>query len=118
MRGMEFIVHHQTVGPHRNGQNNVNEGFFPIATRCNRYIAKLFIYPIVPCPENTFDNFEFDPTDLLILYSDHCDISFYPIAMSKLLLEPEDFQPRACISDEFSASERVVKEFMINLMTE
>jgi hypothetical protein len=55
---------------------------------------------------------------LFILYSDHCVIAFYPIVVSKLLLEPEDFQPQACMSDEFSAAERVVEEIPIDLMIE
>jgi hypothetical protein len=103
------MVRHQTVGPHRNGQNRVNEGFSTI--------SKLSIYPIVPCTENTFFNRESEPANSLILHSDHCTISLYPIAVSKLLLKPEDFQPRACMSDKFSASENVVKEVLIDLVT-
>jgi hypothetical protein len=72
----------------------------------------------MPCTENTFSNCEFEPTDLLILHSDHCTISLYPIAVSKLLLEPEYFQPRVCMSDELSTAEKVVEEVLIDLMTE
>jgi hypothetical protein len=72
----------------------------------------------MPCNENTFSNHEFEPANLLILHSDHCVIALYSIAVSKLLLEPEDFQPRACMLDEFSATERVVEEVLINQMTE
>ena len=87
-------------------------------TDCKRFVAKLSIYPVAPCTENTFANRESEPAYSLILHSDHCFITFYPIVVSKLLLEPEYFQPRACMSDEFSTTERVVEEVMINLMTE
>jgi hypothetical protein len=51
------------LGPCHNRQNKVQEGFIPI--------VELPIYPVMPCPENTFANREFEPPDLLILYSDH-----------------------------------------------
>jgi hypothetical protein len=52
------------LGPCHNRQNKVQEGFIPL--------AELPIYPVAPCPENTFANREFEPLDLLIFYSDHC----------------------------------------------
>jgi hypothetical protein len=38
--------------------------------------------------------------------------------VSKLLLKPEDFQPQACMLDEFSVAEKIVEEVLIDLMTE
>jgi hypothetical protein len=54
----------------------------------------------------------------LILHSDQCAIALYFIVVSKLLLEPKDFQPRVCILDEFNAIEKIVEEVPIDLMTE
>jgi hypothetical protein len=109
MGGNTFMVLHQTIGPHCNRQNKVNEGFSPIVARYKRSISKLSTYPVTPCPENTFSNRESEPTDSLILHSDHCAISLYHIAVSKLLPEPDIFNPERVFRIEFSAAEKLVE---------
>jgi hypothetical protein len=71
----------------------------------------------VPCTVNTFSNHESEPTVLFILHNDHCAISLYHVVVSKLLLKPEDFQPRACMPDKFIVAEKVFDEVLIDLMT-
>jgi hypothetical protein len=106
-----FIVCHQTVGPHCNGNNRVNEGFFPIATRCKRFIAKLSIYLVMPCPENTFANRESEPIDSLILHSAHCVISLYRIVVSKLLPEIDIFNPKHVCRPSSVLQRKLLKKF-------
>jgi hypothetical protein len=72
----------------------------------------------VPCTENTFANHESEPTDSLILHSDHCAIVLYPITVSKLLLEPEISNPEHVCRMSSVLQEKVVEEVLIDLMTE
>jgi hypothetical protein len=108
---MDIQLAIRTLGLRHNRQNRVNEGFIPV-------VVELPIYPVTPCTENTFSHHEFELTDLLILHSGHFSISLYPIVVSKLPSKPKDFLPRVCMSDELSAAEKVVEEFMIDLMNE
>jgi hypothetical protein len=52
------------------------------------------------------------------LYSDHCALPLYLITVSKLLPEPMNCSPQVRMLKALSAANKVVEEFLIDLMTE